>query len=212
MPSMSPAPASTSVPSSSPPTPAWAFTPPTAILFCIITGPVGAYYAEGINPVKIYVENEDVRAVKGGTGYTKCGGNYAASIRAGERAGAERLRPGALAGRRPPRSIIEEVGSMNVMFQVDGETVHPRMLTGSVLPGITRKLLPRAAEELGARRWRSGSSPPRSSLSVGPGRHAGRGLGHWHRRRHLPHRRDGLGGPARGGQRRQDRPPGPAPV
>ena len=55
-------------------------------LFCIITCPVGAYYAEGINPVKIYVENEDVRAVKGGTGYTKCGGNYAASIRAGERA------------------------------------------------------------------------------------------------------------------------------
>ena len=44
-------------------------------LFCIITCPVGAYYAEGINPVKIYVENEDVRAVKGGTGYTKCGGN-----------------------------------------------------------------------------------------------------------------------------------------
>ena len=44
------------------------------------------YYAEGINPVKIYVENDDVRAVKGGTGYTKCGGNYAASIRAGERA------------------------------------------------------------------------------------------------------------------------------
>ena len=43
-------------------------------LFCIITCPVGAYYAEGINPVKIYVENEDVRAVKGGTGYTKCGG------------------------------------------------------------------------------------------------------------------------------------------
>ena len=57
-------------------------------LFCIITCPVGAYYAEGINPVKIYVENEDVRAVKGGTGYTKCGGNYAASIRAGERADA----------------------------------------------------------------------------------------------------------------------------
>ena len=55
-------------------------------IFAIITCPVGAYYAEGINPVKIYVESEDVRAVRGGTGYTKCGGNYAASIRAGERA------------------------------------------------------------------------------------------------------------------------------
>ena len=55
-------------------------------LFAIICCPVGAYYPEGINPVKIYVESEDVRAVRGGTGYTKCGGNYAASIRAGERA------------------------------------------------------------------------------------------------------------------------------
>ena len=55
-------------------------------LFCVICSPVGAYYKEGINPVRIYVENYDVRAVRGGTGYTKCGGNYAASIRAGERA------------------------------------------------------------------------------------------------------------------------------
>ena len=55
-------------------------------LFCIICCPVGSYYPEGINPAKIYIEDEDVRAVKGGTGYTKCGGNVAASIRAGERA------------------------------------------------------------------------------------------------------------------------------
>ena len=55
-------------------------------LFCVICCPVGAYYKEGLNPVRIYVENEDVRAVKGGTGYTKCGGNYAASIRASARA------------------------------------------------------------------------------------------------------------------------------
>ena len=55
-------------------------------LFVIILCPVGSYYAEGINPVKIYVEDADVRAVRGGTGYTKCGGNYAASLRAGERA------------------------------------------------------------------------------------------------------------------------------
>ena len=55
-------------------------------IFAIICCPVGAYYAEGIDPVKIYVEDEDVRAVKGGTGFTKCGGNYAASIHASERA------------------------------------------------------------------------------------------------------------------------------
>ena len=106
-------------------------------LFCIITCPVGAYYAEGINPVKIYVENEDVRAVKGGTGYTKCGGNYAASIRAGERAEQNGYAQ-VLWLDGVHRKYIEEVGSMNVMFQV-GDTVLTPELTGSVLPGITRK-------------------------------------------------------------------------
>lgn len=106
-------------------------------LFCIITGPVGAYYAEGINPVKIYVENDDVRAVKGGTGYTKCGGNYAASIRAGERA-EEQGYAQVLWLDGVHRKYIEEVGSMNVMFKVDGKIITPA-LTGSVLPGITRR-------------------------------------------------------------------------
>ena len=106
-------------------------------LFCIITGPVGAYYAEGINPVKIYVESEDVRAVRGGTGYTKCGGNYAASIRAGERA-EENGYAQVLWLDGVHRKYIEEVGSMNVMFQI-GDTVVTPELTGSVLPGITRK-------------------------------------------------------------------------
>ena len=106
-------------------------------LFCIITCPVGAYYAEGINPVRIYVENEDVRAVRGGTGYTKCGGNYAASIRAGERA-EEQGYAQVLWLDGVERKYIEEVGSMNVMFKVDGTIITPK-LTGSVLPGITRR-------------------------------------------------------------------------
>lgn len=106
-------------------------------LFAVICSPVGAYYAEGINPVKIYVEDEDVRAVKGGTGYTKCGGNYAASIRAGERA-EEQGYAQVLWLDGVHRKYIEEVGSMNVMFQMDGTVVTPK-LTGSVLPGITRK-------------------------------------------------------------------------
>lgn len=106
-------------------------------LFCIITGPVGAYYAAGINPVKIYVEKEDVRAVKGGTGFTKCGGNYAASIRAGERA-EEQGYAQVLWLDGVHRKYIEEVGSMNVMFKVDGKIITPE-LTGSVLPGITRR-------------------------------------------------------------------------
>ena len=106
-------------------------------LFCVICCPVGAYYAEGINPVRIYVENEDVRAVRGGTGYTKCGGNYAASIRAGERA-EEQGYAQVLWLDGVERKYIEEVGSMNVMFKVDGTIITPK-LTGSVLPGITRR-------------------------------------------------------------------------
>lgn len=106
-------------------------------LFAVIVCPVGAYYAEGINPVKIYVEDEDVRAVRGGTGYTKCGGNYAASIRAGERA-EEKGFSQVLWLDGVERKYIEEVGSMNVMFQIGGTVVTPK-LTGSVLPGVTRK-------------------------------------------------------------------------
>jgi branched-chain amino acid aminotransferase len=106
-------------------------------LFAIICCPVGSYYKEGINPVKIYVESEDVRAVKGGTGYAKCGGNYAASIRAGERAEQNGYSQ-VLWLDGVHRKYVEEVGSMNVLFKVDGTVITPA-LTGSVLPGITRK-------------------------------------------------------------------------
>ena len=105
--------------------------------FVIILSPVGNYYAEGLNPVKISIENQDVRAVRGGTGYAKCGGNYAASLRAGKRA-AEKGFSQVLWLDGVEQKYVEEVGSMNVMFKIDGEIVTP-MLTGSVLPGITRK-------------------------------------------------------------------------
>ncbi|MBQ8057072.1 MAG: branched-chain amino acid aminotransferase [Ruminococcus sp.] len=104
--------------------------------FIIIASPVGSYYPEGINPVKIMIEDEDVRAVKGGTGYAKCGGNYAASNRAGERA-AQQGYSQVLWLDGVHRKYIEEVGAMNVMFKIDGEIVTP-MLSGSILPGITR--------------------------------------------------------------------------
>jgi branched-chain amino acid aminotransferase len=103
----------------------------------LIASPVGSYYAEGINPVKIMIEDEDVRAVKGGTGYTKCGGNYAASTRAGERA-AQKGYSQVLWLDGVHRKYIEEVGAMNVMFKINGTVVTP-MLSGSILPGITRK-------------------------------------------------------------------------
>ena len=105
--------------------------------FMIITSPVGSYYKEGINPVKIMIEDQDVRAVRGGTGEAKCGGNYAASTRAGERA-AEKGYSQVLWLDGVERKYIEEVGAMNVMFKIDGEVVTP-MLSGSILPGITRK-------------------------------------------------------------------------
>lgn len=105
--------------------------------FIIIASPVGSYYAEGINPVKIMIEDEDVRAVRGGTGYAKCGGNYAASNRAGERAEKKGYSQ-VLWLDGVERKYIEEVGAMNVMFKIDGEIVTPK-LTGSILPGITRK-------------------------------------------------------------------------
>lgn len=105
--------------------------------FLIIASPSGSYYPEGINPVKIMIETEDVRAVRGGTGYAKCGGNYAASTRAGHKA--------ELLGYSQvlwldgvEQKYIEEVGAMNVMFKIDGTVVTPK-LYGSVLPGITRK-------------------------------------------------------------------------
>ncbi len=105
--------------------------------FLIIASPVGAYYAEGLNPVKIMIETEDVRAVRGGTGYTKCGGNYAASMRAGDKAAAEGYSQ-VLWLDGVERKYIEEVGAMNVMFLINGTVVTPK-LTGSILPGITRK-------------------------------------------------------------------------
>ena len=105
--------------------------------FIIIASPVGSYYKEGINPVRIMIEDEDVRAVRGGTGYAKCGGNYAASNRAGKRAELKGYSQ-VLWLDGVERKYIEEVGAMNVMFKIGDEIVTP-MLSGSILPGITRK-------------------------------------------------------------------------
>ena len=107
------------------------------VQFIVVVCPVGAYYPEGLNPVKIYIEDEDVRAVKGGTGMAKTGGNYAASLRAGNRAEAKGYTQ-VLWLDGVHRKYIEEVGAMNVMFKVDGKILTPD-LNGSVLPGITRR-------------------------------------------------------------------------
>ena len=107
------------------------------VQYIVIVCPVGAYYPEGLNPVKIYIEDEDVRAVKGGTGMAKTGGNYAASLRAGNRAEAKGYTQ-VLWLDGVHRKYIEEVGAMNVMFKVGGKILTPD-LNGSVLDGITRR-------------------------------------------------------------------------
>ena len=111
--------------------------PSTQYRFMIILSPVGAYYSEGIAPVKILVENEYVRAVAGGTGTAKTAGNYAASLKAQEVASAKGYSQ-VLWLDGVEKKYIEEVGSMNVFFKIDGEIVTPA-LNGSILEGITRK-------------------------------------------------------------------------
>jgi len=105
-------------------------------LFIIILSPVGAYYPEGLNPVKIYVEDKYVRAVRGGVGYTKTGGNYAASIRAQHDAHKKDYTQ-VLWLDGVHRKYIEEVGTMNVFFKIGGTVVTPAA-KGSILAGITR--------------------------------------------------------------------------
>ncbi|MCF0128508.1 MAG: branched-chain amino acid aminotransferase [Pseudobutyrivibrio sp.] len=104
--------------------------------FMILTCPVGAYYESGLDPVKIYVEDELVRAVDGGTGFTKCGGNYAGSIAGqvkAEKLGYEQV----LWLDGAEKKYVEEVGSMNIMFKIDGE-IWTAPAGRTVLPGVTR--------------------------------------------------------------------------
>lgn len=115
--------------------------------FYIICSPSGAYYAKGLAPVGIYVEPELVRAVKGGVGFTKTGGNYAASILASELAeekGYEQVLW--LDGKE--NKYIEEVGSMNMFFKFKDALVTPPLL-GSILGGITRDSIIKLAGKMG---------------------------------------------------------------
>ncbi len=104
--------------------------------FIIILSPSGAYYPSGINPVKILIENEYVRAVRGGTGFAKTPANYAASLKAQEIAH-EQGYVQVLWLDGVERKYIEEVGSMNVFFKIGDDVITPS-LDGSILPGITR--------------------------------------------------------------------------
>ncbi len=110
--------------------------PAKEYLFFIILCPVGAYYKEGLNPVKIYVEDRYVRAALGGTGEAKTAGNYAASLLAAEEA-KERGFTQVLWLDASERRYVEEVGTMNMFFIIENEVI-TAPLSGSVLAGITR--------------------------------------------------------------------------
>ncbi len=115
--------------------------------YFIILSPVGAYYAAGFNPVKIWITKNHVRAIKGGIGCHKAAANYAASLYASKEA-TEKGYDQVLWLDGKKLKYIEEVGSMNIFFVIDDELATPA-LSGSILPGITRNSIMRLAKEWG---------------------------------------------------------------
>ncbi|VBB04885.1 aminotransferases class-iv signature [Lucifera butyrica] len=113
----------------------------------IILSPVGAYYAAGFNPVSIKVEDKYIRAVPGGLGEAKTPANYAASLRAQQEAKKEGFAQ-VLWLDAVERKYIEEVGTMNIFFKINGEIITPA-LNGSILGGITRKTVLETARHWG---------------------------------------------------------------
>ena len=117
-------------------------------LYYVLLSPSGAYYASGLAPVAIYVEDQLVRAVRGGVGVAKTGGNYAASILAGAKAKHEGFAQ-VLWLDGVEQRYIEEVGSMNMMFAYENKKIVTPALNGSILPGITRDSVLKLAAHLG---------------------------------------------------------------
>lgn len=117
-------------------------------LHFIITGPAGPYFKGGFEPVSVYVAEKLRRAVEGGVGEAKTGGNYAASLYASEKAAelgfTQVLWLDAIEGR-----YVEEVGAMNICFVYEGKHIVTPALSGSILPGVTRDSLLKLAPELG---------------------------------------------------------------
>ena len=123
-------------------------------LFLLIASPSGAYFAQGVKPVTVWISEDYVRAAPGGTGFAKCAGNYAASLVAQRQAKGEGCDQVVWLD-AIHRKYVEEMGGMNIFFvyQEKGETVvvTPE-LTGTLLPGVTRDSLLQLAKDLG---WRA---------------------------------------------------------
>jgi branched-chain amino acid aminotransferase len=116
--------------------PALGVRPANEYLYFVIVGPVGAYYPQGFSPTKIWVEEEYVRAVRGGVGYCKAAANYAASLMASQKAGARGYTQ-VLWLDAVERKYVEEVGTSNIFFVIGDELITPPLM-GSILPGVTR--------------------------------------------------------------------------
>ncbi len=111
--------------------------PSTEYMFLIILSPVGSYYQNGLAPVKIFVERDYVRAVRGGTGASKIGGNYAISLKGQQKA--EKMGYSQVLWLDGvERKYIDEVGAMNVFFVIGDEVATPSLEDGNILPGVTR--------------------------------------------------------------------------
>ncbi|WP_130865655.1 branched-chain amino acid aminotransferase [Acidipropionibacterium timonense] len=122
--------------------------PAKRVRYTVIASPVGAYFAGGIKPVRIWVERHNSRTAPGGTGAAKCGGNYAASLKAQVEAYAKGCSQ-VLFVDAAERTWVEELGGMNIMVvSKDGELITPE-LSGTILPGITRKSILAVAPDLG---------------------------------------------------------------
>ncbi|OQB24392.1 MAG: Branched-chain-amino-acid aminotransferase 2 [Firmicutes bacterium ADurb.Bin182] len=116
-------------------------------IYFIICSPSGAYYPEGLAPIRIKVEDKYVRTVRGGLGSAKTGGNYAASIKASEEAKLQGFTQVLwLDGEH--LKYVEEVGAMNMMFVIGGKILTSD-LRDSILPGITRDSVIRLARKKG---------------------------------------------------------------
>jgi branched-chain amino acid aminotransferase len=116
--------------------------------FLVITSPVASYYAEGMNPVRIKVDEEHIRAVRGGLGQAKTAANYAASLFAGMQAKKEGFAQ-VLFLEAVTRNFVDEIGAMNIKFVIDGELITPPLTQGSILPGVTRDSVLRLGRDWG---------------------------------------------------------------
>lgn len=119
----------------------------TKYTFCIILSPSGSYFKNGLAATRIYVEDDYIRAAPGLTGFAKCGGNYAASIKSGELAN-ELGYDQVLWLDGVHKKYVEEVGAMNIFFKIDGK-LYTAACTGTVLDGVTRRSIIQLAKEDG---------------------------------------------------------------